>query len=72
MSELTFVHSAYWIPGLIAAVILLAVFVVKEWPRKSRNFVLRLAAGFVAILALLTIALKPAHLTSVDGSKVFY
>ncbi|SHI24162.1 hypothetical protein [Leeuwenhoekiella palythoae] len=69
MSELTFVHSAYWISGLIAAVILLAIFVVKEWPRKSRNFVLRLAAGFVAILALLTIALKPAHLTSVDGKQ---
>jgi len=69
MSELTFVHSAYWIPGLIAAVILLAVFVVKEWPRHSGNFVLRLVAGFVAVLALLAIALKPARLTSVDGKQ---
>ncbi len=69
MSELTFVHSAYWIPGLIAAVILLAVFVVKEWPRKSGNFLLRIAVGLVAVLALLAIALKPAHLTSVRGKQ---
>ncbi|WP_336093139.1 hypothetical protein [Leeuwenhoekiella sp. CH_XMU1409-2] len=69
MSEFTFVHSAYWIPGLIAAVILLAVFVVKEWPRKSGNLLLRLVAGFVAVLALLAIALKPARLTSVDGKQ---
>lgn len=69
MSELTFVHSASWIPGLIAAIALFAVFVVKEWPRRSGSFVWRLAAGLVAVLALLAIALKPAHLTSVDGKQ---
>jgi len=69
MSELTFVHSAYWIPGLIAAVMLFAVFVVKEWPRRSSSFVLRIGISFVAVLALLAIALKPAHLTSVDGKQ---
>ncbi|UBZ09661.1 hypothetical protein LDL79_12750 [Leeuwenhoekiella palythoae] len=69
MSELTFVHSASWIPGLIAAIALFAVFVVKEWPRRSGSFVWRLAAGLVAVLALLAIALKPARLTSVDGKQ---
>lgn len=69
MSELTFVHSAYWIPGLIAAVILFVVYVVKEWPRRSSSFVLRIGIGLVAVLALLAIALKPANLTSVEGEQ---
>ena len=69
MSELTFVHSASWIPGLIAAIALFAVFVVKEWPRRSGSFVWRLAAGLVAVLSLFAIALKPARLTSVDGKQ---
>ncbi|WP_167596456.1 hypothetical protein [Leeuwenhoekiella sp. ZYFB001] len=69
MSELTSVHSAYWIPVLIGAVMLFAVFVAKEWPRRSSSFVWRLAAGLVAVLALLAIALKPAHLTSVEGKQ---
>ena len=69
MSELTFVHSAYWIPGLIAAIALFAVFVVKEWPRRRSSFVLRLVVGFVAVLALLAIALKPANLIAVEGKQ---
>jgi len=69
MSELTFVHSAYWIPGLIAAIALFVVFVMKEWPRRSGSFVLRIGIGFVAVLALLAIALKPANLTSVEGKQ---
>ena len=69
MNELTLVHSAYWIPGLIAGVMLFAVFVVKEWPRRNGSFVLRIGIGFVAVLALLAIALKPANLTSVEGKQ---
>ncbi|MEO2079911.1 MAG: hypothetical protein ABGW88_05035 [Leeuwenhoekiella sp.] len=69
MSELTFVHSAYWIPGLIAAIALFVVFVMKEWPRRSSSFVLRLVAGLVAVLALLAIALKPAQWSPVEGKQ---
>ncbi len=69
MSELTFVHSAYWIPGLIAAIALFVIFVMKEWPRRSSSFVLRLVAGLVAVLALLAIALKPAQWSPVEGKQ---
>ena len=69
MSEFTFVHSTYWIPGLIAGVMLFAVFVVKEWPRRNGSFVLRIGIGFVAVLALLAIALKPAQWSPVEGKQ---
>ena len=69
MRELTFVHSAYWIPALIAALTLFAFFVVKEWPRRSGSFVLRIGIGLVAVLALLAIALKPANLIAVEGKQ---
>ena len=70
MSDLTFINSDYLIPVLVGAIVLFVVFLIKEWPRKNGGgFIIRILIGLVAILVLLAISLKPAHLTAVEGKQ---
>lgn len=71
IENLTFLNLQWVLPVVIAAFILLAVFIWKEWAQSGKHrFILKSLLAFLAIFALVLIALKPALPTEETTGKI--
>ncbi len=71
IDSFTFINDQWVWPVAIAAILLLAVFLWKEWAQAGkRRFVLKTVVAILAILALALIALKPALPTEETTGKM--
>ncbi|MBQ4912951.1 hypothetical protein J8L85_00785 [Maribacter sp. MMG018] len=70
-SGLDFVHIDWLIPLLIGAILLFSVFVWKEWSGNfGKRFIVNVIVGFVSIVSLLCIFLRPTIQKKIKGEAV--
>ncbi|WP_127019450.1 hypothetical protein [Flagellimonas beolgyonensis] len=67
---LTFLNQKLLLPILLGGILVFGFFVWKEWPQKGeRRFWIKLAIGFIGLVALALLVLKPAVPQMVSGKK---
>ncbi|ASV30645.1 hypothetical protein CJ263_10710 [Maribacter cobaltidurans] len=70
-NSLSLENKEWWIVVILVGLLLLAVFIWKEWKGKpDRRFYINSFLGFVAILCLSFLVLRPTYLQKVRGEAV--
>ncbi len=71
ISTIGFLNSSWLLPVLVVAIVLLLIFLWKEWATKTQNsFYLRLLMLMIAIVSLACIALKPTMTIETEASQL--
>lgn len=71
INNVVYLNASWILPILGAAILLLAVFLWKEWARAGKHrFLIKSIVAFFAVSSLFLVALKPAFPTSKNGGNV--
>jgi len=71
MNSLRFLNTDWLLPVLLTAIIVLLIFIWKEWHVSgNRRFLIKSFVAFLAVASLAFIALKPVRLVEAEKNKV--